>query len=270
MMYLGSQRKVVKQIKDIVLSGWGTEYKTYIEPFVGSGSMLREVPAIAGTEIIGFDKNHYLIAFYNYCKVALLHEDVTHFNRKYMKDDLLEVVISRGDYTYYRDVAKYDEAQRETMGISDEFLGYVGLMYAFNGDFFAGFVDEKTKTANVKSFLSSLPQFINKHFYPHTYEVVRHILPDDKRTIIFCDPPRVHKTNNGRSFRKNWLEIEDRNAMYAEMWDWTAKGNVVYLTDNEAPEPFHKLWTSDNSFGLDNLPTKKVENLYSLLSVWMT
>lgn len=274
MHYLGSKSSIAQDILNIVLSGFGSTYMTYVEPFVGSCSVIKHVQVYDGTRVIGFDKNHYLIALLNYGKVSLNCEDPATCgfgHRHYDQSDFIGKDVSQEEYLHIRQVAKLPAEERMAAGYTDEYIGYVGFFFSIQDDFFSGYRATSTRSiASLKSFIRTVDMLHKKELYALDYQRLTEILPAEP-IIIYADPPHVGTKFTGHSFIHNWLNIK-RQDFEAHAMEW-AKTHKVFISDYIMNPQFKEVWAARDYLELHgeelNIKraakrTAKIEKLFTI------
>lgn len=254
MQYLGGKTRISKEILPVLTLDFGSEFKTYIEPFVGGCGMLKSIPLFNDVKVIGYDKNPFLIALLNHAKTVVNGETVPHYVLPPELGDLIGRDISKEDYKTYRSIAKLPPEERKWLGVPDELLGYAGFIYSFRGDFFQGYNGNgKDAMKSIESFLRTVQQLQGKTLMCSSYESIT--LPDEP-CIIYCDPPYIGERYVGQCFKAHWLELMDYELFYNVLRYWRSLGHRILLSERVAPPDFEVVWGKDVNismgYGADN------------------
>lgn len=195
--YLGGKVRIVDEILPYILKG-RTE-GVYVEPFVGSGSVIVKVPPTFRR--IGNDKNPYVLA-------------------------LLEAI--RDGYEPPDDVTEemFDEVIADPKKFPKHYVGFVGLC-TFGCQFFNTFnrsrvagQDSRYFTAQQKKhFMIKKGGFQGVEFKAGSFAQLE--IPEG--AIVYCDPP--YEGTVGYGYRIN---------NFTEFWKWAdklaEKGHEVYVS----------------------------------------
>ena len=228
MKYMGSKARIAKHILPIMLEEAEKRGITsWVEPFVGGANIIKSIPKSMNR--IGYDKNVYLIEMYKY--------------------------LQKNGFNYPEEVSKelYDACRTAyntnswhvcSQEVDASFIGWVGFMASANGRFFDGGYSgiSKTKIGTERNYISESVRGLKKEF-PDLKGV--EFISDDylnldfKNTLIYCDPPyKGTKTYN-----------TSKNFNHDQFFDWcreqTKRGNVVFVSEYEAPEDFECVWQQE-------------------------
>lgn len=222
MKYLGSKNRIAKHILPIILEnkdecGW------YVEPFVGGCNLIDKIPTDS-LVLIGGDSNEYIIEMW-----------------KALIGGWVPPKISRVRYQEIRIGLKNGEHRAEPA-----MIGWTGVACSYSGRWFEGYAGiTKTKDGvrdyqeealkNVKKQIQNLRRV---NFVHSDY----HNIQTPYRSIIYCDPPykntkKYHQDFNHEQFWK-WAESKARY------------GHYVYVSEYEAPEGWHCVWSGEVSSSL--------------------
>lgn len=227
MKYMGSKRRIAKEILPIILKD-RKEGQWYVEPFVGGANMIDKV---SGNRI-GSDINSYLI--------ALL---------KYMQTDN----FSLPDITEeeYKQIQIYKESYPEWL------VGYVGFCLSFGAKFFGGYGRDKAgkRDYQKEAKLNLEKQRKNiKGIYLYNVNYTDIEIPPE--SIIYCDPPYKGTTKYKNSIDYNMFWQWCRNK--------TFDGHRVYISEYSAPNDFECIWQKEmfSSLTKDTGSKKAIEKLF--------
>ena len=253
-----AQFSIATDVLDIVLSGFGSTYMTYVEPFVGGCSTFRQVPIYDGTRVIGFDKNNFLIALLNYGKLHLNQEDPLkyHINTD-VYNEFLGRDIPKEEYVYLREMARKSPEERVAANVSDALIGYAGFIFSFGMDFFGGYTKMCNATiARVKGYIKTVEMLREKELYVLDYMELSNILPSEP-VIIYADPPHVGTSYVGKFFKYGWLDVK-RPEFENIVIGWHKQGHKVYVAEYLMNNSFKEVWSSRSFVDLrDEIEDKK-------------
>lgn len=254
-----AKHSIATNILDIVLSGFGSTYMTYVEPFVGGCSVFRNVHVYDGTRVIGFDKNNFLISLLNYGKLHLNGEDpLKHHIETDVYNEFLGRDISKDEYVFLREMARKSPEERIANNVSDALIGYAGFIFSFGEDFFGGYNKMSNVTlVRVKNYIKTVEMLRDKELYVLDYKELSNILPSEP-VIIYADPPHVGMSYVGKYFKYGWLDVK-RPELENTIIDWHNKGHKVYVSEYIMPPSFREVWSSRSYVELkEAIEAKKV------------
>lgn len=189
----------------------------WVEPFVGGCNVIENVPC---KNRIGNDLNKYLIALYKKTQEIGYRDLIFHI-------ESLKI-----DSEKYRDIRKNKE------NYEDFVVGFVGIIFSFNGIFFGSDVSSKTNylekdgkvrnfyTEGINSYTRTARKICNIVFKNQNY----FDLDISKNALIYCDPP-YQKT----------LGYSTGEFDSDKFFEWArekTKTNRVYISEYEAPQDF--------------------------------
>ena len=229
MQYMGSKRRVAKEILPIILKDRQLN-QWYVEPFVGGGNLIENVSG----HCIGADNNKYIIALLKYVQ----------------NNDLNNIE--------YIDEEKYMHIKNNKDLYDDYIVGFAGFGLSFGADFFHGFARNKKSSDYFHQALNGLKKQQEKikhiNFIHSDYKDLS--IPDN--SIIYCDPPY-----------KGSEKYYKQKFNYEEFYEWCIKkhneGHKVFISEYEMPENrFKSIWEKEIILTINNLqqPIKKVEKLF--------
>jgi DNA adenine methylase len=226
MKYLGSKRRIAKEILPIILKN-RQRNQHYVEPFCGGCNTIDKVenPRIAN------DSHTYLISF---CK-GLSKGWVPPKN------------ISEKMYTAIKNNPAYFDSR---------LVGYVGFQLSFGAKWFGGYRRDKTGKRNYsreayQNVIKQQPNLTGIKFYNMNY----FDLPIPKNSIIYCDPPYENTTKYKDDF--------DHGRYWDWVRDMVKFGHKVFCSEYHAPEDFISVWSKKLITGVDVVSRKTdVENLF--------
>lgn len=226
MKYMGSKRRIAKEILPIILKDRKTN-QYYIEPFVGGCNIIDKVDG----KRIGNDINKHLIALCNEMK----------------KDNFEMPFIGEKEYS---------KMKLNQDAYSDWLLGYAGFQLSFGAKWFGGYRRDKKGARdyeneaqqNLKAQQNLIKDVI---FYNLNYWE----LDISENSIVYCDPPYENTTSYNSKFdhKKFWIWCEDMIKI----------GHQVFVSEYNAPENWKCIWCKKVTTGLDvNTSKKDVEKLF--------
>ena len=243
MRYLGNKQKYGKEIYNAIveditggLFGGGRELpKNWVEPFVGSGGMIENVPPTFNR--YGNDKNKYIIAMHKAVQNGWLPPDS----------------ISEDEYKHIKD---------NKDSYPPELVGFVGFACAFGCVFFDSYA-KGVENGIVRDYLMdskkalklSKPQLQTVVFTEGDYRSIN--IPDN--SIVYCDPPYEGVRSGYGQGKFN----------HQEFYKWLGKiksDNVqVYLSEYKKPKGGVLVWQKDVSVTVNTTKTTaRTERLYKL------
>ena len=214
MKYMGSKARIAKHILPIMLEE--AEKKgitTWVEPFVGGANMIDKVPE--SFERIGFDLNEYIIEMFKSLQEGFIPKDL------YCKDE----------YDYVKSSKDKNKA----------LTGYIGINCSYSGKWFGGYAGIVKTKGGIRNYQEEAKRNVLKQveklngviFDTASYENLSF-----KNSLIYCDPPY-----------KGTTEYKDGGFDHYKFFDWcreqTKRGNVVFVSEYEAPEDFVCVWQQE-------------------------
>lgn len=228
MKYVGGKSRFWR---DIIPFFGNLSNRTYVEPFVGSASVISHVHAAVR---IGSD----------------IHGDLISLLKAVQQGWEPPSVISKETYLSFRD---------HPTGVPDHLLAFVGFACSFGAKYYGGYASDGTGHRNYadegrRSLLAMAPLINDVIFVNEDYRDLQ--IPD--RSVIYCDPPYAGTQGYGRSFASG------------EFWDWCRhqrrEGHDVWVSEFAAPDDFVSVWSRERAASLDrNTGGKRsTEHLYRL------
>ena len=221
---MGSKAKIAKHIVPIIQNIINTDKNLgYFEPFAGGMNIIDKIQC---QQRVAFDINKYLIALFVYLQSGgVLPNDITYKDYCHVRDN-----IARNMYP-------------------DWYVGCAGFLASYNGRFFDGGYakegDEITPNgirhrnyyheakANILKQIQNLKSVA---FGCYSYEA---IVPSN--CVIYCDPPYAGTKQyaNSKKF--------DHDVFWNKMREWRQKGNIILISEQQAPDDFVCIWEHDVS-----------------------
>ena len=250
MRYLGGKSTIFPKFKDIVLTGWGTRYKWYIEPFVGGSNSMQLVPPKENCRRIGYDINPFLIALF---QAAQNFQELR--------------FVSRDEYSFLRTVSRLPEADRRLYGVEDWEIGMAGFLYSYRGDFFQGYAGDSVSNSkkietNAESLIRSFNATMEKCLDVY-YETMRfEMMPIQTNCIYYLDPPYA----GTREYTFGKIVLKERTNLnlnwYELFWEKARRlaksGNAVYVSEFTAPSDFVCIWEGEKRTNMDAGTSEKL------------
>ena len=214
MKYMGSKARIAKHILPIMLEE--AEKKgitTWVEPFVGGANMIDKVPDTF--ERIGFDLNEYIIEMFKSLQEGFIPKDL------YCKDEYDYVKASKGK--------------------NKALTGYIGINCSYSGKWFGGYAGIVKTKGGIRNYQEEAKRNVLKQveklngviFDTASYENLSF-----KNSLIYCDPPY-----------KGTTEYKDGSFDHDKFYEWCREqvklGNVVFVSEYEAPEDFECVWQQE-------------------------
>lgn len=240
MKYLGSKRRIAKDILPIILEGM-KEGDYFVDAFCGGCNLLDKVPN--KFKRIANDKNEYLIAMW----------------KRLQQGDRFTETINRDLYVKAREAYRKEDFSLFTKGE----IGWIGFMGSYNGRYFSGgysghdvngrdYISEQ-----IRNTLSQIPLLSDVDFRCGSYEEIK--LPPVSKTTIYCDIP----------YKGVKQYTTSKNFDYEMFYDWCrekhAEGYRIFVSEYQMPDDFKCVWQKQVTNSMNQTITKKpVEKLFML------
>lgn len=240
MKYLGSKRRIAKDILLIILDGM-RDGDYFVDAFCGGCNLLDKVPNKFNR--IANDKNEYLIAMWK-----CLHQ-----GKKFTE------IINRDLYVKAREAYRKEDFSLFTKGE----IGWIGFMGSYNGRWFDGgysghdvngrdYISEQARNT-----LSQIPLLLDVNFRCGSYEEIE--LPPASKTTIYCDIP----------YKGVKQYTTSKNFDYERFYDWCrekhTEGYRVFVSEYQMPDDFKCVWQKQVTNSMNQTITKKpIEKLFML------
>ena len=211
MKYMGSKRRIAKHLLPIMVGVAQSRGITkWVEPFVGGGNMIDKVPP--SFERIGYDLNKHVI-------MAMI--------------DIRDNPEKLPDYFSKEDRDKYKKGDAASL------ISWACIVTSFGADLNGGYAREKGSDDSTfcgygkRNALKQQPLLQGVQFTHGCYQDL-----DVANALIYCDPPYANTAG---------YKTGDFN--HEEFFDWcraqAAKGNVVFVSEYNAPADFICLWQGE-------------------------
>ena len=226
MRYMGSKRRIAKEILPIILRD-RKEGQWYVEPFVGGANTLIHVQG----NRMAADIDGHLIAMYKAGQKGWIPPE--HITRE-----------------------EYFKSKCDLTRTDRHYIGYISHFLAFGGNWGHGFGQSKNKdsTAEVyRSFIKQKPFWKDVKFINCSYDEIR--LP--KNSIIYCDPPYQGTSKYRYSI--------DHNKFWQWCKEKIQEGHKVFVSEFTAPSDFVCVWQKETiNPNLKNKKAPTVEKLFTM------
>ncbi len=211
MKYMGSKRRIAKHILPIMVGVAQARGVTkWVEPFVGGGNMIDKVPP--SFERIGYDLNEHTI-------MAMID----------IRDRAADLPDSVTEQEY-----------NDMKGLpAASVTSWVRFVTSFGGKLDAGYAREKGSDDSTfcgygkRNALKQQSLLQGVQFAHGCYQDL-----DVTNALIYCDPPYA-----------NTVGYKTGDFNHEEFFDWcraqAAKGNVVFVSEYNAPADFICLWQGE-------------------------
>lgn len=213
MKYMGSKRRIAKHLLPIMVGiAQSRGITKWVEPFVGGGNMIDKVPP--SFERIGYDLNEHAI-------MAMID----------IRDRAVELPDSVTEQEY-----------NDMKGLpAASVTSWVRFGASFGGKFEGGFARGKNNSGESRNYtretkrnaLKQQPLLQGIQFIRGCYQDL-----DVTNALIYCDPPYA----NTSGYKTGDFDSE-------AFFDWcraqAAKGNVVFVSEYNAPDDFVCLWQGE-------------------------
>jgi len=231
MVYMGSKRRLAKDILPIILKG-RKDGQAYVEPFCGGCNLIDKVDGIRYAN----DSNQYLIALLEY--VAEGHIlDAKPFKWRRMVND-----------SYRAGESVYEDWE----------YGYAGFIGSFSGRWNMGMLPDDYRGRNfTKEHCSNInkqaPQLKNIVFSSGSYDEIR--IPEN--SIIYCDAPYkdTGKYKDAIDYEKyyNWLRAMKK------------AGHTIFVSEYNMPSDFKIIYEKEIISSMrQDIVGKATEKLFTL------
>lgn len=240
MKYLGSKRRIAKDILPIILEGM-KEGDYFVDAFCGGCNLLDKVPN--KFKRIANDNNEYLIAMWKCLQ----------------QGDRFTEIISRDLYVKAREASKKGDLSNFTKAE----ISWIGFMGSYNGRWFdGGYSGHDVKgrdyiSEQIRNTLSQIPLLSDVDFRCGSYEEIK--LPPVSKTTIYCDIP----------YKGVKQYTTSKNFDYERFYDWCreehTEGYRIFVSEYEMPDDFKCVWQKQVTNSMNQTITKKpIEKLFML------
>lgn len=233
MIYMGSKRRLSKELVPIIQSYITENTVGYIEPFVGGANVIDKIKC---DNRYGFDSHKQLIELF-----IKLQNDIDGIPNEIPYEEYMEVKNNKENY-------------------EDWYLGLVGFLGSFGAKYFGGYArhnkddfTEQIQRGSIKNLKKQYDDLKDVKFECKDFREIKNI----KGYVIYCDPPY-----------KGATKYSTKEFPYDEFYNWCremSKDNVVLISEYNMPEDFKCIWQKDNKINFDSNRTNansKIEKLF--------
>ncbi|XAI97369.1 putative AdoMet-MTase [Leptolyngbya phage Lbo-JY46] len=231
MKYMGSKRRIAKEILPIILQD-RKEGQFYVEPFVGG---CNSIDKVSGPRL-GNDSHYYLIKMWQALQEGWIPPDI----------------ITENDYRNIRNNKDHDPA----------LAGYVGFSLSFGGRWFRCYrrdkKGQKDQLENMiiqsrrskEAIMRQVPNIKDVIFTNFDYLDLN--IPDE--SIIYCDPP--YANTDTYTGNKNITGFD-----HALFWNWcdslVERGHKVFVSEYTAPHGWTEVWSKNTIVNISDVVDSK-------------
>ena len=218
MRYMGSKARHAKHIVPILIKGHD-QSKPYVEPFLGGGNMMSNVPANIR---VGGDVAQYAVA-------------------------LLRAVA--GGWVPPSDISEqlYNDVRQDRENYPPELVGFIGYCCSYSGKFFGGYCRGKNSKGEARNFSEEQVRHLIKQaeglrevqFYVGSYDEIDYV----PGSTVYMDPPYAETTGyatGGFDHIAFWRFCESLSA--------TCR---VFVSEYTAPPNWTSVWEKSVTSSLD-------------------
>lgn len=218
MKYMGSKRRIAKEILPIILKD-RKENQWYVEPFVGGANMIDKVDG----NRLGVDINEYLI-------------------------ELLEKLSNGWIPPEELTEEEYNDINKNKDNYPKHLVGFVGICCSYSAKWFGGYCRGNKANGEPRNYIAEAKRNVLKqasnivrvNFICNEYDKV--VYP--KNSIIYCDPPYADTTKYKDDFN------------HEKFWQWcrnmVKEGHKIFVSEYNAPEDFIYVWEKELSCSIDS------------------
>ena len=233
MIYMGSKKRLSKELVPIIQNYITENTVGYIEPFVGGAYIIDNIKC---DNRYGFDSHKQLIELF-----IKLQNDIDGIPNEIPYEEYMEVKNNKENY-------------------EDWYLGLVGFLGSFGAKYFGGYArhnkddfTEQIQRGSIKNLKKQYDDLKDVKFECKDFREIK----DIKGYVIYCDPPY-----------KGATKYSTKEFPYDEFYNWCremSKDNVVLISEYNMPEDFKCIWQKDNKINFDSNRTNansKIEKLF--------
>lgn len=233
MIYMGSKKRLSKELVPIIQNYITENTVGYIEPFVGGANIIDKIKC---DNRYGFDLHKQLIELF-----IKLQNDIDGIPNEIPYEEYMEVKNNKENY-------------------EDWYLGLVGFLGSFGAKYFGGYArhnkddfTEQIQRGSIKNLKKQYDDLKDVKFECKDFREIKNI----KGYVIYCDPPY-----------KGATKYSTKEFPYDEFYNWCremSKDNVVLISEYNMPEDFKCIWQKDNKINFDSNRTNansKIEKLF--------
>lgn len=233
MIYMGSKKRISKELVPIIQNYITENTVGYIEPFVGGANIIDKIKC---DNRYGFDVHKQLIELF-----IKLQNDIDGIPNEIPYEEYMEVKNNKENY-------------------EDWYLGLVGFLGSFGAKYFGGYArhnkddfTEQIQRGSIKNLKKQYDDLKDVKFECKDFREIK----DIKGYVIYCDPPY-----------KGATKYSTKEFPYDEFYNWCremSKDNVVLISEYNMPEDFKCIWQKDNKINFNSNRTNansKIEKLF--------
>ena len=233
MIYMGSKKRLSKELVPIIQNYITENTVGYIEPFVGGANIIDKIKC---DNRYGFDSHKQLIELF-----IKLQNDIDGIPNEIPYEEYMEVKNNKENY-------------------EDWYLGLVGFLGSFGAKYFGGYArhnkddfTEQIQRGSIKNLKKQYDDLKDVKFECKDFREIK----DIKGYVIYCDPPY-----------KGATKYSTKEFPYDEFYNWCremSKDNVVLISEYIMPEDFKCIWQKDNKINFDSNrinANSKIEKLF--------
>ena len=233
MIYMGSKKRLSKELVPIIQNYITENTVGYIEPFVGGANIIDKIKC---DNRYGFDIHKQLIELF-----IKLQNDIDGIPNEIPYEEYMEVKNNKENY-------------------EDWYLGLVGFLGSFGAKYFGGYArhnkddfTEQIQRGSIKNLKKQYDDLKDVKFECKDFREIK----DIKGYVIYCDPPY-----------KGATKYSTKEFPYDEFYNWCremSKDNIVLISEYNMPEDFKCIWQKDNKINFDSNRTNansKIEKLF--------
>jgi DNA adenine methylase len=214
MKYMGSKRRIAKEILPIILKD-RKPGQLYVEPFLGGGNSFECV----SNPRLGSDVNHYVVAYLEALSNGWLPPRV-------VSEDLYRCVKANKDF------------------FKPEIVAFVGLDCSFGSKWFGGYARDKTGKRNYAreghdNAVKNGIKLSGATFQSVPYNELE--IPDG--SIVYCDPPYEGTT----AYRDDFDHY-----VFWQWAAELSKRCTVFVSEYNAPPEWECVWQQEQLTHMDN------------------
>lgn len=231
MRYMGGKSRIAKRIAPFLIAD-GIRCHTYLEPFIGGGSVFAEVSPWFETAIAS-DVNPDLILMWQALADGWEPPSMlTHEEWKALRD-----------------------AEPSAL------RAFAGFGCSFGGRFFEGYAHPKPGYDYAGSARRGLLRKVDQmHTFPEFHHAPYDVWSPSEGVLVYCDPPY----DNTKSY--SGTDRFDSGRFWKMAESWVDSGATVFVSEYTAPAPWRVVWSAQVQVSLkasDNRRTA-VERLFTL------
>lgn len=233
MRYMGGKSRIAKRIAPFLIAD-GIRCHTYLEPFIGGGSVFAEVSPYFEAAIAS-DANRDLILLWQ--ALAAGWEPPS--------------TLTEEEWTELREDPEPSALR-----------AFAGFGCSFGGKWFRGYARPHASQMNPAN--GSRLGLLRKISLAHAGAEFHHVSYDSwspgEGTLVYCDPPYANTTTYGA------VDGFDSDRFWKVTEGWALAGATVFVSEYAAPEPWREVWSAEVKMTVDVKDNRRtaVEKLFTL------